>query len=87
MKKNAPNTLLDSESLEKEPVFRSLEEALQTPLKVYKLDLSRNQLKTLPEEMAEMKNLQYLYLGENPISDEEEENIKELLPECHIYFF
>jgi Leucine-rich repeat (LRR) protein len=62
---NTPNTLLDSESLEKEPVFYSLEEALQTPLKVYKLDLSSNQLKTLPKEMAELKNLKTLDLSNN----------------------
>jgi Leucine-rich repeat (LRR) protein len=86
MKKNAPNTLLDSESLEKEPVFRSLEEALQTPLKVYKLDLSRNQLKTLPKEIAELKNLQCLDLRENPISDKEKKKIRKLLPKCNIKF-
>jgi Leucine-rich repeat (LRR) protein len=86
MKKNAPNTLLDSESLEKEPVFRSLEEALQTPLKVYKLNLSCNQLKTLPKEIGELKNLQCLDLRENPISDKEKKKIRKLLPKCNIKF-
>jgi Leucine-rich repeat (LRR) protein len=54
---DAQNTLLDSASLAKEPVFYSLEEALQTPLKVYKLDLSWNKLTALPKEIGKLKNL------------------------------
>jgi hypothetical protein len=83
---NAQDAPLDSARLAKEPVFESLEEALKTPLKVYKLDLSKNQLSTLPKEITELKNLQGLDLGENPISEKEKKRIEELLPKCNIDF-
>ena len=51
-----------------------------------KLNLSENQLKTLPDEIQNLKKLKNLYLSDNPISKEEQERIKALLPNTTIYF-
>lgn len=50
---------------EKEKVFTSLEEALNTPDKVYKLDLYYQKLTELPESIGELKNVTSLRLGGN----------------------
>jgi Leucine-rich repeat (LRR) protein len=50
------------------------------------LDLSENQLKILPDEIRKLKKLRTLYLSKNPISKEEQERIKALLPNTTIYF-
>ncbi len=35
---HAQNVLLDTVNLSRQPIFRSLEEALKTPMKVYRLN-------------------------------------------------
>ncbi len=51
-----------------------------------KLDLRKNKISQLPNEIAELKNLQVLYLQGNPIPPKEQEKIKKLLPNCKIEF-
>ena len=48
--------------------------------------LAENQLKSLPKSIGNLTNLKELYLYNNPISDEEKERIKKLLPNTKIYF-
>lgn len=50
------------------------------------LDLRFNKLSSLPEQIEGLKNLTYLNLEENPISQEEQEKIKQLLPKCKVLF-
>ena len=50
------------------------------------LVLHGNQLTTLPPEIENLTNLTYMQLGGNPISAEEQEKIKKLLPICKIEF-
>lgn len=59
--------LLDSASLLASPVYDNLQEALQNPDKVYRLDLSRKKLKTFPMEILKFKNLQELDLSKNKL--------------------
>ena len=49
-----------------------------------KLWLYQNKLTSLPEDMDKLTNLNYLVLHNNPISDEEIERIKKLLPNTDI---
>ncbi len=50
------------------------------------LGLSENNLKTLPVEIGELKNLKYLDISENHFSEEEQEKIRKLLPNCEVVF-
>lgn len=50
------------------------------------LDLSENELETLPSEMAQLKNLRILNLSGNLIPDAEQDRIREMLPNCSVYF-
>jgi Leucine-rich repeat (LRR) protein len=61
--------LLDEKSLEKLPVFISLEDAMLQPTKVYKLNLSRMKLKAIPKEIYTFVNLQQLDLSYNDITE------------------
>ena len=55
-----------------------------TNLKV--LYLNNNELISLPNSIGKLINLNDLWLQDNPISDEEKERIKKLLPNTKIYF-
>jgi Leucine-rich repeat (LRR) protein len=64
----AQDAPLSPARLAKEPTFIYLKDALQTPLKVYKLNLSFNRLGTFPKEIGELKNLQELHSSSNQFS-------------------
>ena len=59
--------LLDSAQFHAAPVFTNLNEALQNPEKVYRLNLSKKKLKTFPMEIFKFKNLQELNLSKNKL--------------------
>ncbi|MDI7228576.1 leucine-rich repeat domain-containing protein [Leptospira santarosai] len=50
------------------------------------LDLEGNQLKEFPKEIGNLKNLKLLHLSKNRFSPEERKRIRQLLPNCEIYF-
>lgn len=50
-------------------MFRSAEEALETPEPVYRLDLSNKRLKEIPPEVFELKYLQELVLDKNKLHE------------------
>jgi leucine-rich repeat protein SHOC2 len=57
--------LLDPIALDTMRTFRSLERALQNPDQVYRLDLSGQKLKEVPEDIRKLRNLNHLDLGNN----------------------
>lgn len=59
--------LLDTAALMAQPIYDDLNEALQNPDKVYRLDLSRKKLKTFPMEILKFKNLQELNMSKNKL--------------------
>jgi len=59
--------LLSTNQLEQQPVYTSLSEALKTPEKVYRLDLSKQKLQSIPKELFSLYNLQELILAKNKI--------------------
>lgn len=59
--------LLDSASLQAQPVYEDLNKALQEPEKVYRLNLSKQKLSLFPEGIIRLKNLQELNLSKNKI--------------------
>lgn len=59
--------LLDSAQFYSAPVYNNLDEALQNPDKVYRLDLSKKKLKVFPLEVLKFKNLQELNLSKNKL--------------------
>ena len=59
--------LLDAIALDTVRTYRSLERALEDPMRVYKLDLSKQKLKELPEELRRLPNLNSLDLGHNKL--------------------
>jgi Leucine-rich repeat (LRR) protein len=50
-------------------VYRSLASALETPDKVFRLNLSKKQLKEFPEDILKFKNLEELDLSKNKIEE------------------
>jgi hypothetical protein len=59
--------LLDDKKLGKAREFKSIEEALEKPDKVYKLNLSNKNLTVLPIDIGKFKNLQKLDLSSNKL--------------------
>jgi Leucine-rich repeat (LRR) protein len=51
-----------------------------------KLFLVGNRLEALPDSIGKLIGLKVLFLNENPLSAEERERIKKLLPHCEIKF-
>lgn len=61
--------LLDSVQLEEATSYMNLQEALEHPEMVIKLDLRKQKLKTFPKEIFQFKNLQYLDLSRNQLKE------------------
>jgi Leucine-rich repeat (LRR) protein len=59
--------LLDAVALDSMRTFRSLEKALANPDQVYRLDLSGQKLKEVPEGVFQLKNLNALDLSNNKL--------------------
>lgn len=59
--------LLDSASLQKQKVFLSLDEAMVNPSAVYRLDLSKQHLQFIPDNVFKLTKLQELDLSRNKI--------------------
>jgi leucine-rich repeat protein SHOC2 len=63
----AQEEMLDDKKLSKSKEFKSIEEALEKPEKVYKLNLSNKNLTVLPADISKFKNLQKLDLSSNKL--------------------
>ncbi len=61
--------LLDAIALDTVRTYRNLEKALKEPDKVFRLDLSGQKLKSLPEEIYTFKNLNALDLSGNKLKE------------------
>lgn len=61
--------LLDAVALDTVRTYRSLEKALKEPDKVYRLDLSGQKLKAVPEEVYTFKNLNALDVSNNKLKE------------------
>lgn len=59
--------LLDSAALQKQKVFQSLDEAMVNPEIVYRLNLSKQHLQFIPENVFKLIKLQELVLSRNKI--------------------
>jgi len=59
--------LLDRIALDSVRTYRSLERAMKEPDAVYRLDLSGQKLKEVPEEIRQLRNLNHLDLGSNKL--------------------
>ncbi len=57
----------DDDTLDAQKVYKSMQEALQHPDSVFRLDLSRKKLKEFPVEVFQLKELRELNLGRNDI--------------------
>ena len=64
----------------------SLPDSIGNLKNLKELDLSKNQLTSLPDSIGNLKNLKELDLSKNPISYEEKQKIKKLLPDTYIDF-
>ena len=61
--------LLDSMQLEETYTYTELEEALKFPEKVVRLELRKKKYKSVPPEIFQFKNLQWLDLGKNQLKE------------------
>lgn len=59
---------------------------LSSPLVVCKLDLSKENLKSLPQELNEFINMQELTLGQTSIPEASIRNLQSQLPKCKIIY-
>jgi Leucine-rich repeat (LRR) protein len=66
---NIQDKQLSIEDLRNADTYFSIEKALQSPKSVFKLDLSKNALTSVPEEIKQFKNLQKLVLSDNLIEE------------------
>lgn len=69
VKTDAQTKLLDSLALENAYSFTSIEEAMQNPELVIRLELRKKKLKQIPPEVFKFTNLQYLDLSKNKIQE------------------
>ncbi|MBK7943600.1 MAG: leucine-rich repeat domain-containing protein [Flavobacteriales bacterium] len=60
---------LPQSTLDTVRTYRSLERALAEPMQVYRLDLSKQKLKAVPEELRRLPNLNALDLGRNKLKE------------------
>ncbi len=60
---------LDSAILSHQKMYRSIGDGLQQPDSVFKLDLSRQKRKEVPEEIRKFKNLQVLKISRNSLKE------------------
>ncbi|MBL8009104.1 MAG: leucine-rich repeat domain-containing protein [Flavobacteriales bacterium] len=60
---------LPQSTLDTVRTYRSLERALAEPMLVYRLDLSKQKLKAVPEELRRLPNLNALDLGRNKLKE------------------
>lgn len=65
----AQTELLDSLALEQTFSYTSIEEAMQHPEQVIRLELKKKKLKQIPPEVFQMTNLQYLDLSKNKLRE------------------
>lgn len=61
--------MLDSAALSKQRVFRNLGDALAKPDSVFRLDLSKQKRKEVPEQIRQFENLQVLKLSRNNLRE------------------
>ena len=61
--------VLDSLSFDTAYVYSDLKEALKNPDEIYRLSLRKLKLKTIPEDVYRLKNLNELDLGKNNIKE------------------
>lgn len=61
--------MLDSATLSKQRIFRNLGDALVQPDSVFRLDLSKQKRKEVPEQIRQFKNLQVLKLSRNNLRE------------------
>lgn len=66
---SASAQLLSERQLLLEPVFTSISEALKNPEKAYRLDLSKQKLRELPDTLFSLYNLQELKLTKNKLQE------------------
>jgi hypothetical protein len=64
----------------------SLPESFGNLTHLIAVDLTNNRLTSLPESIGNLTNLRDLWLRGNPISPAEQARIRNLLPNCNIYF-
>lgn len=60
---------LDSVTLATKPIYTSLEEALKNPEQVYRLNLRKQKLTSIPIEIGRFTNLQELDISKNKINE------------------
>ena len=65
---SAISQVIEPDSLKKMKMFYSIEEGEDNPLEVFRLDLSKQKLKSLPDAIFQFPNLQELILDKNKLT-------------------